>query len=92
MEERLPSLPILWAANYWVDVMFSPNVYTFNLTGIQDVNGCSNTGALQALTINAGYLQRAQFASDPDQFFSIPKDNNIILHWTTSSEINNLGF
>jgi len=25
-------------------------------------------------------------------FSASPKDNNIILHWTTSSEINNLGF
>ena len=78
--------------NYWVDVMFSPNVYTFNLTGIQDVNGCSNTGALQALTINAGICSGPSLPVTLTNFSASPKDNNIILHWTTSSEINNLGF
>ena len=78
--------------NYWVDVMFSPNVYTFSLTGIQDANGCSNTGALQALTVNAGTCSGASLPVSLTNFSASPKDNNIILHWTTSSEINNLGF
>ena len=40
--------------NYWVDVMFTPDVYTFNLTGIKDANECNSTGSLQTLTINSG--------------------------------------
>jgi hypothetical protein len=78
--------------NYWVDVMFSPNVYTFNLTGIQDANGCSNTGALQTLTVSAGNCSGPSLPVTLTNFSASPKDNNIILHWTTSSEINNLGF
>src|SRR5690606_37743571 len=31
-------------ANYWVDVLFSPNQYTFNLTSVSDALGCTNTG------------------------------------------------
>ena len=37
-----------WAGhgpNYWVDVIFSPDNYTYNLTSITDNNGCNNTGA-----------------------------------------------
>ncbi|MEP7375034.1 MAG: DUF4082 domain-containing protein [Chitinophagaceae bacterium] len=78
--------------NYWVDVMFSPNVYTFNLTGIQDANGCSNTGALQTLSVSSGICSGLNLPVTLTNFSATPKDNNIVLHWTTSSEINNLGF
>jgi hypothetical protein len=78
--------------NYWVDVLFSSNVYTFNLTGIQDANGCTNTGALQTLTMSAGSCSGASLPVTLTNFSATPKDNTIILHWTTSSEINNLGF
>ena len=40
-------------ANYWVDVMFSPNVHTFNLTGIKDANECTSTGSLQTLNVTS---------------------------------------
>jgi hypothetical protein len=39
------------ASNYWVDVIFVPNTYTFNLTNVTDSNGCKNSGNLQTLTI-----------------------------------------
>ena len=40
-------------ANYWVDVMFSPNHYSFNLTGIKDANECTSTGSLQTLNVTS---------------------------------------
>jgi hypothetical protein len=39
------------AANYWVDVMFTPSVYTYNLTTITDSTGCSNSGNLGTVTV-----------------------------------------
>lgn len=78
--------------NYWVDVMFFSNVYTFNLTGIQDANGCSNTGALQTLTLSSGSCSGVNLPVTLTNFSATPKDNDIILHWTTSAEIDNLGF
>jgi len=39
------------AANYWVDVVFTPDNYTYMLTSITDSTGCSNTGNLGTLTV-----------------------------------------
>ncbi len=39
------------AANYWVDVVFSPDSLNYSLTGISDANGCSNSGILQNIPI-----------------------------------------
>ncbi|MEI9808615.1 MAG: DUF4082 domain-containing protein [Bacteroidota bacterium] len=41
------------AANYWVDVIFSPDAKTFNLTNITDSLGCSNSGSLQTLNVTS---------------------------------------
>jgi hypothetical protein len=42
------------ATNYWVDVLFIPGVYSFNLTSITDSKGCNNSGALQTLNVTSG--------------------------------------
>jgi hypothetical protein len=39
--------------NYWADVLFVPDTYTFNLTSVVDDNGCTNTGALQTLNVDS---------------------------------------
>jgi hypothetical protein len=39
--------------NYWVDVLFVPDTYTFNLTSVVDNNGCTNSGALQTLNVDS---------------------------------------
>lgn len=42
------------ASNYWADVVFVPDTYTFNLTNITDSNECKNAGNLQTLTVLSG--------------------------------------
>lgn len=39
--------------NYWVDVLFVPDTYTFDLTSVTDNNSCANSGALQTLTVTS---------------------------------------
>jgi len=39
--------------NYWVDVMFVPDTYTFNLTSVTDNMGCNNSGILQQLAVSS---------------------------------------
>lgn len=88
-----PSYPLnSVGGNYWVDVLFSPNVYTFNLTGITDANGCSSNGSLQTLTVNSSVCNSNALPVTLTNLSATPKDNSIILQWGTSSEINNLGF
>lgn len=48
------------ASNYWVDVLFKPASYTFNLTSITDANGCKSTGNLNSVTITQSELNTAQ--------------------------------
>jgi len=86
-----PAFPTSSAAfNYWVDVIFSANTHTFNLTNVKDANECGNSGALQTLTVTSG-----DCSTLPVTLSSIsasPKENAVLLSWTTSSEFNNLGF
>ncbi|MGZ8541887.1 MAG: DUF4082 domain-containing protein, partial [Chitinophagaceae bacterium] len=51
---RFPATTSSNAANYWVDVIFSPDssyTYTFNLTGVTDSAGSTRSGALQTLVV-----------------------------------------
>ncbi len=86
-----PTFPIFSGGhNYWVDVLFSPNEYSFELTGITDANGCVNTGSLQTLPITSVDCETL-----PVSLLGLsatPKDNTIVLTWSTASEINNKGF
>ncbi len=42
------------SSNYWVDVLFVPDSYTFNLTSVTDNNGCVLTGSpLQSLVVES---------------------------------------
>ena len=40
-------------ANYWVDVMFTSNNYTFTLINVKDANECGNFGVLQTLNVTS---------------------------------------
>ena len=40
------------ATNYWVDVVFTPGTYTYNLTSVTDSTSCNNTGNLQTLIVS----------------------------------------
>ena len=39
------------SANYWVDVVFTPGIYTYKLTSVTDGTGCNNTGDLQTISV-----------------------------------------
>src|SRR6476660_5019306 len=39
------------AANYWVDVVFTPGIYSYKLTSVTDVTGCNSTGDLQTINV-----------------------------------------
>lgn len=41
------------SSNYWADVLFVPDTYTFNLTSVTDSTGCDSTGTLQTLTVTS---------------------------------------
>lgn len=79
------------ATNYWVDVLFSPAVYSFNLTSVASADGCTNTGSLQTLvvtsvecgTLPVRFVSLAAAAQEPDR---------IVLNWSTAEELNNRGF
>ncbi len=77
-------------ANYWVDVIFSPNVYAFNLTGVTDADDCSNVGALQTLNITS--VDCSVLPVTLLNFSATPKDQSVFLKWSTASENNNRGF
>ena len=76
--------------NYWVDVIFSPNEYTFNLTSIKDALECVNAGSLQTLSVTS--VDCATLPVSLLNLSATPKDNSILLTWSTASEINNKGF
>jgi hypothetical protein len=78
------------APNYWVDLMFTPMSYTFELTEVTDDGGCTASGALQTLTVNSvscGTLPVTLLGLS-----ATPQGNDIILNWSTASEFENKGF
>ena len=78
--------------NYWADVMFTPSAYSFTLTSITDANGCSSQGVLQTLNINAGNCGGNSLPVTLTNLWATTNEDDVTLQWTTSTEINNLGF
>ena len=78
--------------NYWADVIFSANNYTFNLTSIKDALECSSTGAPNLQTLNVTSVDCSTLPVSLINFSATPGNNSVMLRWSTSSEINNLGF
>jgi hypothetical protein len=66
-------------SNYWVDVLFVADAYTFNLTSITDNNGCIATGSLQTLNVSSEVCAGMSIAS-PDMVGSTTAESA----WTYS--------
>ena len=77
--------------NYWADVIFSADRYSFDLIGIKDALECTSAGGtLQTLTVTSADCGTLPVSLI--NFSATPKDNAILLRWSTASEFNNLGF
>lgn len=78
-------------SSYFVDVVFTPASFTYNLTSVTGDDGCIATGALQTLAVNSPACSTL-----PVTLLGLsatPQDNSkVIVKWSTSSEINNKGF
>lgn len=82
------------ATNYWVDVLFTPGTYTFNVTSITDSTGCNNSGSLQTLIVNANACDTTTVPSPPvvlptasivNSTFCTGKAFNLILNTATGT-------
>ena len=69
------------ATNYWVDVVFTPATYTFNLMSVTDSNGCNNTGDLQTLSVVSRPCSQTRPGGDN------PSEERLITTGTISSSI-----
>ena len=78
--------------NYWADVIFAPNNYTFNLTGIKDALECTSIGTPNLQTLNVTSVDCGTLPVSLINFSATPGTSSVTLRWSTSSEINNLGF
>ncbi len=86
-----PTFPTLTVDdNYWVDVMFTPSEYNFNLLNVVDADGCANAGALQTLSIISADCNTLPVTMI--NFSASPKDQSVQLQWSTAYESNNKGF
>ena len=54
------------AANYWVDVIFSPDTSTFYLTNVTDSLGCSSSDTLQVLNVTSAACTSGRSVNSPD--------------------------
>ena len=57
-------------ANYWVDVLYKPNTYTFNLTSIKDAGECTAAGNISSATLTEKDLKPVQ------NTYYLDKDND----------------
>lgn len=78
------------SANYFVDVLFTANSSTYNLTSVTDATSCTNIGALQTLSVNS--VDCAALPVTLLNLSATPQGRNIILRWGTASEFDNKGF
>ncbi len=72
-------------------MVFVPNTATFTLTSITDATSCNTTGApIQTVNVTS-----VECSSLPVTFLDLsasPAGSKVTVRWSTSSEINNLGF
>jgi hypothetical protein len=78
-------------ANYWADVVFTPASYSFQVTGINDGGGCAVTGAPLS-TLNVLSADCSTLPVTLLNLSATPKSNDVLLQWSTASEIDNKGF
>lgn len=79
------------SSNYWVDPVFSPKEYTFELTSVVDDAGCTATGApLQTLTVTSVNCNTLPVTLL--NLSATPQDKKITVRWATDGESNNKGF
>lgn len=78
-------------ANYWADVVFTPATYSFQLTSITDGSGCTVTAA-PISTLNVLSADCSTLPVTLLNLSATPKTNDVILQWSTASEIDNRGF
>lgn len=85
----MPSTPYS-ASNYWVDVIFTQNTNSFNLTSVTDNSGCNSSGSLQ--TLNVTSVDCSTLPVTLLNLSASPNERKVTVRWSTSSEINNKGF
>lgn len=81
--------------NYWTDVVFTPNTYTYNLTAVKDANECVTIGSpLQQLTVtlNATTPACGALPVSLTGLSANAQGSDIIVKWSTATEENNKGF
>lgn len=78
--------------NYWVDVLFTPSTFVYNLTSVTDATGCTNVGSpnLQTLTVNS--VDCSTLPVTLLNLSATPENKNVRLRWSTATEIDNKGF
>lgn len=79
------------SSNYFIDVVFTSNTNTFNLTSVTDGSGCAATGSpLQSLVVTS--MDCSTLPVTLLNLSATPEGNKAIIRWTTTQEINNRGF
>lgn len=79
------------SSNYWIDPLFVASNYSYALTSVTDNDGCVNIGSpLQTLSVTSPACSPLPVTLL--DLSATPQGKNVILSWTTSSEINNKGF
>jgi hypothetical protein len=79
------------ASCYWVDLMFTPGQFTYNLTSITDASPCTATGApIQSLSVTS--VSCSVLPITLANISARPQGKNIIVDWATASESENKGF
>src|SRR5690606_25256876 len=77
--------------NYFVDVLFTPASFSYELTSVTGDDGCNATGSLQTLNVTS-----VDCSTLPVSLLGLSASadgsNRILLKWATSSEQNNKGF
>jgi hypothetical protein len=78
-------------SSYFVDPVFTPGEFSYELTSVTGDDGCNATGSLQTLNVNS-----PQCSTLPVSLLSLSAsadgNSSIVLKWATSSEQNNKGF